>query len=183
MVESQRLLSDLCQELRQSPRGGMALLKELNRGYPAVPKVFYSRKATIGDVRETMMETGLDVLTKPHPSIENREAASLMEDFARCCAGQPSSWITRWMEKLPPGLSGFMADFLAALATRQARGWRIRSEVWNVCGTSALEEWLCDLCSKAAGRVPDLVFDRGPNLKSAYMPECSTYAPAVQACP
>lgn len=120
VVESQRLLSAFCRELRQSPSGGLALLKELNVGYPSVPKVFYSRKATIGDIRRAMTESGLDVLSKPHPSVENREASGLMEDFARYCAGQPSSWITRWMEKLPPGVSNFMAKFLAELATRQS---------------------------------------------------------------
>jgi hypothetical protein len=43
------------------------------------------------------------------------------------------------------------------------RGWRIRSEVRNVCGTSILEEWLGNLCGKAAGRVLDLPFAGGPN--------------------
>lgn len=121
VAESQRLLSDFCQELRQSPRGGIKLLEELKRGYPTVPKVFYSRKATIADVKEAMMESGLDVLSKPHPSVENREASKLMEDFARCCAGQPSSWITRWMEKIPPGASDFMAKFLADVVAKQTQ--------------------------------------------------------------
>lgn len=120
VAESQCLLSDLCQELRQSPRGGIKLLQELNRVYPDVPKVFYSRKATIGDVKWAMMESGLDVLSKPHPSVENREASKLMEDFAHYCVGRPSSWIMRWMERIPPGVSDFMAKFLAEVVTRQA---------------------------------------------------------------
>lgn len=121
VVESQRLLSRLCLELRQSPKGGIKLLKELNSRYPRVPKVFYSRKATVGDIRWAMMESGLDVLPKPHPSVENREASKLVEDFARYCEGRPSSWITRWMERVPPGVSDFMATFLAKVVTEQAR--------------------------------------------------------------
>lgn len=113
VAESQGLLSNLCQGLRQSPRGGIKLVEELNRGYPKVPKVFYSRKATIADVKEAMMESGLDVLSNPHPSIENREASKVMEDFERYRVGQTSGWITRWMGKIPPGVSDFMAKFLA----------------------------------------------------------------------
>ncbi|MEJ2010199.1 MAG: hypothetical protein P8Z30_18930, partial [Acidobacteriota bacterium] len=83
VAESQHLLSQFCQELRQSPEGGIRVLKELNREYASVPKVFYSRKATIPDAKKAMMAGGLDVLLKPHPSIEDREAPTLMEDFAR----------------------------------------------------------------------------------------------------
>jgi len=118
VVESQRLLSQLCQELRQSPRGGIKLMKDLDREYPGVPKVFYSRKAVIGDVKEAMRAGALDVLSKPHPSVEDREAPGLMEDFERCCAGQPSTWLTQWMENLPHRAPGFTAKFPADRATR-----------------------------------------------------------------
>lgn len=94
VAESQRLLSALCQELCQSPEGGIRVLKELNKAYAGVPKVFYSRKATIADVKRAMMAGGLDVLSKPHPSIEDREATKLMEDFARYAAGGRPGWIT-----------------------------------------------------------------------------------------
>lgn len=118
VVESQRLLSELCRELRQSPAGGIRLLGDLSREYPGVPKVFYSRKATVGDVKWAMREGAVDVLLKPHPSVENREAGALMEDFERYCARQPSSWIARWMEHLPGWASEPTAKFLAQLATR-----------------------------------------------------------------
>jgi CheY-like chemotaxis protein len=119
VVESQQLLSQLCQELRQSPNGGIKLLEGLNRGYPGVPKVFYSRKATIDDVKKAMMEGALDVLSKPHPSTENREASSRMDDFGRYCSGQPSSWITLWMEKAGPWVRDFAAKFLAELTAKK----------------------------------------------------------------
>jgi len=109
VVESQRLLSQVCQELHQSPEGGIRVLKELNREYADVPKIFYSRKATVGDVKRAMMEGALDVLSKPHPSVEIREAPGLVEDFARYCTGQPPIWIIHWMEQLSRRGVDFMA--------------------------------------------------------------------------
>ena len=97
VVESQRLLSLFCKELCQSPNGGIRILTELNKQYESVPKVFYSRKATISDLKEAMMAGALDVLSKPHPSVEDSEASKLIEDFARCCASRPPAWIKRWM--------------------------------------------------------------------------------------
>lgn len=98
VVESQRLLSRVCEEFHQCPEGGIQVLKELNTRYASVPKIFYSRKATLADAKKAMRESGLDVLLKPHPSVEEQEAPRLMDDFGRYAARERPEWIAQWME-------------------------------------------------------------------------------------
>jgi len=51
--------------LGQSPAGGIALMRLLRKQYPTVPAVFYSRKATVVDVKAALDAGALDVLIKP----------------------------------------------------------------------------------------------------------------------
>jgi CheY-like chemotaxis protein len=92
VAESRQLLWLLCRELRQSPEAGVRVLQELQLGYPRVPKVFYSRKATIDDLKSAMGAGASDLLLKPHPREENREAPRLAEKFASYCDGKPLDW-------------------------------------------------------------------------------------------
>ena len=62
---SQRMLRHWCDVLGQSPSGGIALMRLLRKQYPTVPAVFYSRKATVVDVKAALDAGALDVLIKP----------------------------------------------------------------------------------------------------------------------
>ena len=62
---SRRLLDHWCKQLNQSPQGGIELIRRLRTSFPRVPKVFYSRKATLQDAKEAIAEGALDVLSKP----------------------------------------------------------------------------------------------------------------------
>jgi DNA-binding response OmpR family regulator len=67
----------------------MRLLRERFR---EVPTVFYSRKATIGDVKLALEAGALDVLIKPHRSLENLEAVHLRDILARYSEGSGPEW-------------------------------------------------------------------------------------------
>jgi len=67
----------------------MRLLREK---FPGVPTVFYSRKATAADVKFALAEGALDVLIKPHRSLENSEAVHLRDILARYCEGSEPEW-------------------------------------------------------------------------------------------
>src|SRR5689334_24186542 len=67
---SQRMLRRWCDVLGTSPSGGIALMRLLREKYPTVPAVFYSRKATVPDVKAALEAGALDVLIKPHRSVE-----------------------------------------------------------------------------------------------------------------
>ena len=63
---SQRMLRHWCDVLGTSPSGGIALMRLLREKYPSVPAVFYSRKATVADVKAALAAGAVDVLIKPH---------------------------------------------------------------------------------------------------------------------
>src|SRR5215468_3938260 len=73
--------------LGQSPAGGIALMRLLRKQYPTVPAVFYSRKATVVDVKAALDAGALDVLIKPHRSLEDAEAPRFREVLTAYCEG------------------------------------------------------------------------------------------------
>ena len=89
---SQRMLRHWCDVLGQSPSGGIALMRLLHEKYPAVPAVFYSRKATVADVKAALEAGALDVLIKPHRSLEDAEAVRIRETLAGYCEGRGPGW-------------------------------------------------------------------------------------------
>src|SRR5262249_32482916 len=89
---SQQMLRHWCDVLDQSPGGGIALMRLLRDQYPTVPAVFYSRKATVADVKAAIAAGALDVLIKPHPSLEDAEAVRIREVLAQYCEGRGPDW-------------------------------------------------------------------------------------------
>ena len=89
---SQRMLRHWCDVLGQSPSGGIALMRLLREKYPTVPAVFYSRKAMVADVKAALEAGALDVLIKPHRSLEDAEAGRFREILARYCEGRGPGW-------------------------------------------------------------------------------------------
>jgi CheY-like chemotaxis protein len=89
---SQRMLRHWCDVLGQSPSGGIALMQLLQKKYPTVPAVFYSRKAMVADVKAALEAGALDVLIKPHRSLEDAEAVRIREILAGYCEGRGPGW-------------------------------------------------------------------------------------------
>ena len=89
---SQKMLRHWCDVLGQSPTGGIALMKLLHAKFREVPIVFYSRKATVADVKLALAAGALDVLIKPHRSLEDAEAVRLRDILARYCQGAAPEW-------------------------------------------------------------------------------------------
>jgi CheY-like chemotaxis protein len=89
---AQRMLRHWCDVLGQSPSGGIALMRLLHEKYPTVPAVFYSRKATVADVKVALEAGALDVLIKPHRSLEDVEAVRIREILGAYCAGHGPGW-------------------------------------------------------------------------------------------
>ena len=89
---SQRMLRHWCDVLAQSPSGGIALMRLLREKYPTVPAVFYSRKATVADVKAALAAGAVDVLIKPHRSVQEIEAVRIREVLARYCEGREPDW-------------------------------------------------------------------------------------------
>jgi CheY-like chemotaxis protein len=89
---SQRMLRRWCDVLGQSPSGGIALMRLLREKYPSVPAMFYSRKATVDDVKAALAAGAIDVLIKPHRSVQDSEAVRIREVLARYCEGRAPDW-------------------------------------------------------------------------------------------
>lgn len=89
---SQRMLRHWCDVLGQSPSGGIALMRLLREKYPTVPAMFYSRKAMVADVKAALEAGALDVLIKPHRSLEDAEAGRIREILAGYCEGRGPGW-------------------------------------------------------------------------------------------
>ena len=86
------MLRHWCDVLGQSSSGGIALMRQLREKYPTVPAVFYSRKAMVADVKAALEAGALDVLIKPHRTLEDAEAARVRETLARYCEGRGPGW-------------------------------------------------------------------------------------------
>jgi CheY-like chemotaxis protein len=89
---SQRMLRHWCDVLGQSPDGGIVLMRLLHQKYPDVPVVFYSRKAMVADVKAALQAGAIDVLLKPHRSLEDVEAVRIRDALAACCEKQAPGW-------------------------------------------------------------------------------------------
>jgi CheY-like chemotaxis protein len=89
---AQKMLRHWCDVLGQLPSGGIALMRLLHERFCGVPTVFYSRKATITDVKLALEAGALDVLIKPHRSLENLEAVNLRDILARYSGGSAPEW-------------------------------------------------------------------------------------------
>ena len=89
---SQRMLRHWCDVLGKSPSGGIALMQKLREKYPGVPAIFYSRKATVPDVKQALEAGAVDVLLKPHRSLEDAEAVRIREALGRYCQGRGPGW-------------------------------------------------------------------------------------------
>jgi FixJ family two-component response regulator len=66
-------------------------MRLLQEKYPTVPVVFYSRKATVPDVKAALAAGALDVLIKPHRSL-GVEAVRTREILAGYCEGRGPDW-------------------------------------------------------------------------------------------
>ena len=55
----------------------------LRQKYTTVPAVFSSRKAPVADVKTALEAGALDVLIKPHRSLDNAEGGSIRESWPR----------------------------------------------------------------------------------------------------
>jgi CheY-like chemotaxis protein len=89
---SQRMLRHWCDVLGQSPDGGIALMRLIYQKYSGVPVVFYSRKVMVPDLKAALRAGALDVLQKPHQSLEDVEAVRIRDALAACCEGQAPGW-------------------------------------------------------------------------------------------
>jgi len=89
---SQKMLHHWCDVLGQSPTGGIALMKLLRTKFREVPIAFYSRKATVADVKLALAAGALDVLIKPHRSLDDAEAVRVRDILARYCQGAGPEW-------------------------------------------------------------------------------------------
>ncbi len=67
-------------------------MRLLHEKYPTVPAVFYSRKVTVADVKVALEAGALDVLIKPHRSLEDAEAVRIREILAAYCKGRGPGW-------------------------------------------------------------------------------------------
>ena len=90
--QAQRLVRHWCDVLGQSPSGGIALMRLLHEKHPEVHAVFYSRKATVTDVMMALEAGALDVLLKPHESVEAGEAVRIREALVDYCEGKGPRW-------------------------------------------------------------------------------------------
>ena len=97
---SRRLLDHWCKQLNQSPQGGIELIRRLSTSFPRVPKVFYSRKATLQDAKEAIAEGALDVLSKPDSLLEDDQAADIAQLFMDYCQGKAPAFLSKWMDKV-----------------------------------------------------------------------------------
>lgn len=97
---SRKLLDDWCEQLNQSPAGGIQLIKQLDAQFPKVPKVFYSRKATLQNAKEALAAGALDVLAKPDQSLENTQKTELARHFLAYCNHEMPSYLSKWITKI-----------------------------------------------------------------------------------
>ena len=96
LVHRSRVVLDAwCAALDQSADGGIRLLQLLETRWPGVPKVFYSRKATLEDAKRCLAAGALDVLLKPDPSLEQEQARALAETFTEYCQGRSPAYLSR----------------------------------------------------------------------------------------
>lgn len=96
---SRAILDSWCKELGQSREGGLSLLRAMDKQFPNVPKVFYSRKATLKDARAALAGGAIDVLSKPDPSAAVVESAEIAKCFARYAGSRPPGFLSKWFDR------------------------------------------------------------------------------------
>src|SRR5215831_7310904 len=140
---SQRMLRHWCDVLGQSPSGGIALMRILREQYPAVPAVFYSRKATVVDVKAALDAGALDVLIKPHRSLEDAEAPRFREVLTAYCEGHGPAGAAPSADRALPHANTVDRGFARPYAARHgARPLGDSPRARTVVNTSALSPWL-----------------------------------------
>jgi CheY-like chemotaxis protein len=100
VARAEALVKVWCEELGQSPRGGIALLQELDTLYPDTPKLFYSRKATVEDVKLALAAGALDVIRKPDPSSAVAATDQIVEAFLAASVWQAPGYLSKWHSAL-----------------------------------------------------------------------------------
>ncbi len=100
VTKTEALVKTWCEELGQSPQGGISLLRELDSLYPQTPKMFYSRKATIEDVKQALAAGALDVIRKPDSTRADAEARTITEAFLAACDWQAPRYLSDWQSAL-----------------------------------------------------------------------------------
>lgn len=100
VARTEALVKAWCEKLGQSPQGGIALLQELDTLYPNAPKVFYSRKATVEDVKLALAAGALDVIRKPDPSSAGAMAGQIVEAFLAASDWQAPQYLSKWRSAL-----------------------------------------------------------------------------------
>lgn len=97
---SRVMLKEWCYELGQGPEEGFKLLTALQKRYPKVPAVFYSRKATLEDAKEALTAGAMDVISKPDPFLESSQATKIARDFENHARGKKAKWLQAVLEQI-----------------------------------------------------------------------------------
>lgn|GEM_PF-1901564 len=100
VARAEALVKAWCEKLGQSPQGGVALLQELDALYPNAPKVFYSRKATVEDVKLALAAGALDLIRKPDPPSAKAMAGQIVEAFLAASDWQAPQYLSKWRSAL-----------------------------------------------------------------------------------
>ncbi len=100
VARAEALVKTWSEELGQSPKGGIALLQELDSLYHNAPKVFYSRKATVEDVKLALAAGALDVIRKPDSSHAEVIARHAIDTFLAACDWRAPQYLSKWQSAL-----------------------------------------------------------------------------------
>ena len=107
MHQSQQVLQNWCELIDQSPAGGMILLHDIDREYPATPKVFYSGYVRLADAKEAFAAGAIDLILKPDSSNESEEreqAGRISELFHQYSKGEPPTFLRRLAKRFGLGI-------------------------------------------------------------------------------
>ena len=77
LCQKQQLFYDLLRRLGQSREGGLKLAEQIRARYRGVPIVFFTRKGSLEDANEALMQGAAEVLKKPDYSDDQHDAAGI----------------------------------------------------------------------------------------------------------
>ena len=83
---------------KNSPEGGMIVLRDIDKEWPGTPKVFYSVYATLADAKQAIEAGATDVLLKPDSTNEQEErdqADRISKLFLQYSGGEPPTFLQR----------------------------------------------------------------------------------------
>jgi CheY-like chemotaxis protein len=80
-LEAKARLLSVLERLRQSPRGGFALARQVAAIFPGVPFSFLTRKGTLEDAIDAMELGAASLIKKPDPDEEERARLPVAEAF------------------------------------------------------------------------------------------------------